>query len=112
MTEVVLAMYKPKAGKEKELEKLIDKHVPVLKDLELITNRPRLTLKSNDGTYIELIEWVNVDAAEKAHEHPAVAKIWESMETVAEFRKLADLNEATRAFSHFKVVPHLSESFT
>lgn len=111
MTEVVLAMYKPKAGKEKELEKLIEKHVPVLKELELITNRPRLTLKSDNGTYIEVIEWINVDAADKAHEHPAVAKVWEGMEAISDFKKLADLSEAGKAFSHFKVVPHLSENF-
>jgi hypothetical protein len=111
MTEVVFAIYKPKFGKEKELEKLIERHVPVLKELELITSRPRLTLKSSDGTYIEIIEWVDVEAAEKAHEHPAVAKVWEAMEAISEFKKLSDLNEAGKAFSHIKVVPHLSESF-
>ena len=79
-SEIVFALYMPHAGKEKKLEELIARHVPVLRELELITSRPRLTLKAQDGTYIEVIEWVNSDAAEKAHEHPAVAQVWEAME--------------------------------
>ncbi len=110
-TEIVIALYKPKSGRESDLEKLIERHVPVLRDLELITSRPRLTMKSSDGTYMEVIEWTNVDAAEKAHEHPAVAQIWEGMAAVSDFKKLNDLAEATRAFTHFKVVAHLSEAF-
>jgi hypothetical protein len=112
MTEVVIALYKPREGKEQDLEKLIQKHVPVLRGLGLITSRPRLTLKSSDGTYMEIIEWIDVSAAERAHEHPAVAQVWESMETVSSFQKLKDLPEATKGFSHFKVVPHLSEMFS
>lgn len=110
-TEIVIALYKAKPGREADLEKLIAQHVPVLKDLELITSRPRLTMKSANNTYMEIIEWVDVEAAEKAHEHPAVAKIWEGMATVSEFCKLNDLTEATKSFTHFKVVPHLSEIF-
>ncbi len=111
MTQIVCALYKAKLGKEAELESLIQKHVPVLRDLELITNRPRLTLKSRDGTYIEIIEWVDAEAAEKAHEHPAVAQVWEAMGVISEFKKLGDLPESQKSFSHFAVVPGLSEAF-
>lgn len=111
-TEIVIALYKAKSGQESELEKLITQHVPVLRGLELITSRPRLTMKSADGTYMEIIEWVDVEAADKAHEHPAVARIWEGMAAVSEFCKLNDLTEATKSFTHFKVVPHLSELFS
>jgi hypothetical protein len=111
VTEIVIALYKAKPGREADLEKLIAQHVPVLKELELITSRPRLTMKSADDTYMEIIEWVDVDAAEKAHEHPAVAKIWEGMASISEFRKLNDLAEAAKSFTHFKVVPNLSDSF-
>lgn len=111
-SEIVIALYRPKTGKEKELEKLIERHIPVLRELELITSRSRLTAKSGDGTYMEIFEWINVEAAGKAHEHPAVAEIWEGMEAISEFRKMKDLPEAMKAFSHFKVVPHLSEVFT
>jgi hypothetical protein len=110
-SEIVIALYKAKPGHETDLEKLIQQHVPILRELELITSRPRLTMKSANGTYMEVIEWANIAAAESAHEHPAVAKIWEGMAVVSEFCKLNDLSEAAKAFTHFKVVPHLSESF-
>lgn len=111
MPEVVLAAYKPKDGKDKELEKLIQKHVPTLRELGLITSRPTLTMKSADGTYIEIMEWVDANSAETAHEHPAVAQIWEAMEHISQFRKLSDLDEAKKPFSHYQTVNHLSENF-
>lgn len=111
MSEVVMAAYKPKAGKEKELEALIKQHAPTLLELGLITSRPALTIKSKDGTYIEIMEWIDVEASEKAHEHPAVAKIWEAMEVVSQFRKVSDLEEAKTSFSYYEVVKTLSENF-
>ena len=111
MSEIVMAAYKPKSGKEKELEELIKKHVPTLLALGLVTNRPALTIKSKDGTYIEIMEWVDVNASEKAHEHPAVAKIWEAMEVISHFRQISDLEEAKTSFSHYSVVNSLSEKF-
>lgn len=44
-TEIVIALYKAKPGRESDLEKLIAQHVPVLKELELVTSRPRLIAK-------------------------------------------------------------------
>ena len=111
MSEIVMAAYKPKAGKENELESLIKKHGPTLLELGLITSRPALTIKSKDGTYIEIMEWVDIEASEKAHEHPAVAKIWEAMEVISQFRKISDLEEAQTKFSHYEVVNSLSENF-
>lgn len=109
MGNVVFAVYKPHAGKEKELEKLIQQHVPVLRELELVTDRPSLTFKSKDGTYVELIEWRDSESAGTAHEHPAVARIWEAMGSVADFKKLADLPEAGTGFPHFETVAHLCD---
>lgn len=112
MSEIVLASYLPKAGKETEVEKLIKKHALVLKELGLTTDRPQLTFKSQNGAYVEVIEWVDASSAEKAHEHPAVAQVWEALEVISQFKKIADLPESATPFSHFKVVDHLSETFT
>ena len=106
--EVVFAMYKPHAGKDVELEKLIAQHVPTLKDLGLITDRPTITLKTKNSTYIEIFEWRDINAAEEAHEHPAVAKIWEKMSTVADFTNMKSLSENEDRFPHFKVIENLS----
>lgn len=99
--EVVIAMYKPHEGKDDELRALIRKHVPTLRRLELITDRPASLLRSRDGTYLEIFEWREVGVV---HEHPEVARIWEAMELVADFVSLSNLAEARRSFPHFTPV--------
>lgn len=103
-TEIVFAAYKPNDGKEEDLLSLIKKHAPVLKECKLITDRPSLTIKSKDGTYIEVIEWRNVEASKMAHEHPPVAEIWEQMAAISSFVPLNQLAETKEAFSHYQVV--------
>lgn len=99
--EVVIAMYKPHEGKDSELRTLIREHVPTLRRLELITDRPALLVRARDGTYLEIFEWRQVGVA---HEHPEVARIWEAMELVADFATLSGLDEASRNFPHFTPV--------
>jgi hypothetical protein len=100
--EVVIAMYRPKPGKLNELETLVQKHFPILKEYGLTTNRDPYIGRSTDGTILEIFEWSSRNAAEKAHDHPAVAKIWEAMAMICEFGKLEELAEASQRFPHFK----------
>lgn len=99
--EMVIAMYRPHEGKDADLRALIREHVPTLRRLSLITERPAMLLLARDGTYLEIFEWANVGAA---HDHPEVAKIWEAMELVADFVALSDLDEAGSSFPHFRPV--------
>ena len=99
--EVVIAMYRPKEGKLAELEKLVQKHFSVLKEYGLTTDRESFIGRSSDGTILEIFEWASASAAEKAHDHPAVAKIWEAMAMVCEFGRLEQLPEAANRFPHF-----------
>ena len=101
--EVVMALYKPHEGKDAELRKLIARHVPLLRNLELITDRPALLLRAANGTYVEIFEWVS-RAAARAHDHPEVAEIWEAMGKVADFVSLDSLEESRRTFTHFSPV--------
>ena len=103
-TRIVLAMYRPNEGKEDDLLELIRQHLPTLREYELATDRPALLLRGEDGTYIEIFEWVSDSAAGEAHEHPAIARIWEQMGVVGEFRTLGALPEASRTFPHFTPV--------
>lgn len=102
--EVVIAMYRPKNGKVKELESLVQKHFPVLKEYGLTTDKASFIGRSSDGTIVEIFEWLNPEAAKKAHDHPAVAKIWEAMAVVCDFGTLSQLPEAQNQFPHFPKV--------
>ncbi|MBI3722771.1 hypothetical protein HY251_02285 [bacterium] len=102
--EVVFAIYRPHAGKAKELEAIVARHMPTLREMELVTERPSILVRSEDGTLIEVFEWCSNDAAQKAHEVPAVAKIWEAMGKVSDFATLGSLAEAKEHFPHFTPV--------
>jgi hypothetical protein len=103
-TQIVFAMYRPNAGKDAELRALLARHVPALRRLGLITRRDPLLVRSRDGSYIEIFEWVSDEAARSAHEHPEIAEIWEQLGVVGSFGKLRDLPEAEKEFPHFEPV--------
>jgi len=101
-SEVVIAIYRPKPGKISTLEELVKKHYSTLKEYGLATDRETLICRSSDQSILEIFEWVSAEAAEKAHDHPAVAKIWEAMAVVCDFGKLDQLPEAKSRFPHFQ----------
>ena len=101
---VVMALYRPKLGKISELESLVKKHFPVLKEYGLTSEQSPFIGRSSDGSIIEVFEWASSVAAKKAHDHPAVAKIWEAMAVVCEFGQLHQLPEAKKPFPHFERV--------
>ena len=100
--EVVIAMYRAKNGQQQELEILVRKHFPTLKEYGLTTEKEPFIGCSSDGTIVEIFEWANIESAKKAHDHPAVAKIWEAMAVVCDFGKLDQLPEAKNLFPHFR----------
>lgn len=99
--QVVMAIYRPKDGKNSDLEALVKKHFPVLKEYGLTTEQPPFIGRSLDGSTIEIFEWASAEAAKRAHDHPAVAKIWEAMAMVCEFGRLVQLPESSKPFPHF-----------
>ncbi|MDF1700725.1 MAG: hypothetical protein P1V36_06170 [Planctomycetota bacterium] len=103
-TEICMAIYRPKPGKDAELAALIEGHVPVLRGEGLATDREAIVMRSRDGSFVEIFEWAEADAAGRAHENAAVAAIWGAMMEVATFGVPADLAEATTRFAHFAPV--------
>jgi len=99
---IVIAMYSPKKDKETDFDRLINIHIPTLREFGLITDREPIIAKSSDGTVLEIFEWVDESAPARAHEHPAVAKIWAEMGEIGRFETLGSLAEAGKTFPHFK----------
>jgi hypothetical protein len=102
--EIVIALYRPtKPGGESGLKELIRQQNTTLRVEKLITDRPAILMQAQDGTLIEIFEWLP-GAADKAHNHPAIKKIWKRMEEIAEFAPLISLQEAEKTFPHFKAI--------
>ncbi len=104
MNEIVIAMYRPFAATNRQMMlELIRAHNTTLRVEGLITDRAAVLAESEDGTFLEVFEW-KPGAAQKAHGHKAVQKIWKRMEELCEFAPLISLPEAENTFPHFKPV--------
>ncbi|MCE9636712.1 MAG: hypothetical protein K8T90_13495 [Planctomycetes bacterium] len=101
--DVVMAVYRPKAGKDAEVRAIIADHVPTLRACGLATARPVALLQASDGTYVEIFEWVR-GGADRAHSDPRVLSLWGKFAEVCEFLPLTALPGADRPFPHFRAV--------
>jgi hypothetical protein len=104
MERIVIACYKPKLGKENELLKIVKLHIGSLRSQELATERTHILLKAQDGTLVEIFEWVSAEAAESAHTNPIVAEIWRRLAEVCDYVPIGNLQEATKVFSEFSAL--------
>jgi hypothetical protein len=104
MNEFVIAMYRPfDTSNSAALKELIRQHNTTLRVEEMISERPAILMEAEDGTLLEIFEWLP-GAAEEAHKHPAIQKIWKRMQEIGEFAPLISLQEAEKTFPHFKPV--------
>jgi hypothetical protein len=99
--EIVIASYKPKAGKAKELVPLVIGHNETLKKLGFVTERAPIIFQAKDETVVEVFEWKK-EAFHTAHEHPEVAAYWERMGQICDFVPVSQMAEAEKSFAHFK----------
>ena len=76
MTRIVIAAFKAKPGAEAALIRLVGKHWQVLRGESLVTERPRVAMRSENGTVIEVFEWASSEAIERAHTNPTVQALW------------------------------------
>ena len=107
MNENTFAMPLYKATNDENHQKLVNilkKHVPTLREYELIADSPAYLLESENGVLIETFEWRDQKAKEVAHEHPAIRTIWGEMEGICEFPSLGELPEARTRFPNFRVL--------
>lgn len=103
-SSVFMALYRPKPGKENELKEILKIHIPTLREEGLITNREQLTLQAEDGTIIEIAEWMSNEAKEKAHQSANVMSVWNKISSVAEIISLSSFVEAQKPFPNSKTL--------
>ena len=101
MGRIVIAVYKPKAGKNAELETLMKTHVSILRSEDLVTERESIVMQAKDGTIIEIFEWKSVEAIEAAHKNTAVLEMWNNYAEVCDFVPIAEVSESAEMFSEF-----------
>ena len=103
MPHTVVVAYKPKPGKDAELLALTREHHPILLAEGLVTERLPFVARAKDGTIVEVFEWLD-GAVERAHENPAVLKLWSRYEQVCDYTPLAEVPESKDLFAGFEAV--------
>jgi hypothetical protein len=105
MGRFVIVAYTPKPNREAQLMAAVRKHLRVLEDEKLITERPGSVMRAGDGTIVEVFEWRSADAIQQAHTNPAVQALWSEFSEACDFTPLARLKEAQQMFAEFDAVP-------
>ena len=105
MGRFVIAAFKPKPGMQGSLAAAVEKHWRILRAENLVTDRPRYAMQSEDGTLVEVFEWLSPEAIERAHHTPAVLALWAEFESACEYVPLSALAEAQHPFSEFAPLP-------
>lgn len=103
MGTMVIVAYRPKPGCEAGLEALVREHVPCLRNLGLVTDRPAQAMRAKDGTIVEVFEW-QAGAIEAAHSSPRVLELWERFGSVCDYVPLRELPEAEGMFAEFESI--------
>ena len=101
MGRIVIACYRPKPGKEKELDSLMKSHVDRLRQEGLVTDRESILMKSDDGTVVEVFEWKSKEAVEQAHSNPTVQQMWAEYSEVCDYEAPTNIEEFKNLFSEF-----------
>ena len=104
MGQMVMALFRPKPGKDADLMACMRDHLPVLRSQGLATSRPTTVLRAADGTLVEIFEWVSQAAIDSAHTNPAVLALWERYAACCDYVKLNDLTESSVLFPGFQLV--------
>lgn len=104
MGKVVIAVYRPREGKEQQLLAVVKEHLPILRGQGLVTDRPSVVMRAKDGTIVEVFEWDSPEAIEEAHNNDVVREMWARFDAACECKTLADLEECPDLFPLFDPV--------
>lgn len=101
MGRIVVVGYKPKEGKESELEELMKTHLPILRSEGLVSDRESIIMRSEDGTIIEVFEWASKEALESAHNNAKVQELWQAYSLICDYVPVSQVAEFSSMFSEF-----------
>jgi quinol monooxygenase YgiN len=89
-------VYRPKKGKENEVEALVRGHWPALHSAGLVTREPARVWKASDKQsgsvfFVEMFSWRDGAASTTAHHTPAVKAVWGPMEPLLDGLELSQV---------------------
>lgn len=104
MGRFVIVAYRPKPGRERDLDAVVAKHLRVLAAEKLVSDRSAYVMRAVDGTVVEVFEWRSAEAIRQAHANPAVHALWGEFGAVCDYVPLSTLAESHQMFAEFDAV--------
>jgi quinol monooxygenase YgiN len=104
MGRISIVAFRPKPGKEDELKRVMATRLPLLRRLGMSTDRTNITMRATDGTLIDVSEWTDDAAIERAHTTPEVLELWQRFDACCSYVKLDTLAESHQDFATFNAV--------
>lgn len=101
MGRFVIVAYRPKPGQAAALDALVEKHVRVLAQEGLVSDRAPYVMKAKDGTVVEVFEWASAGAIARAHANAAVGALWVEFGAACDYVPLSQLPETAQLFAEF-----------
>ncbi|MEM9301009.1 MAG: hypothetical protein AAGE01_02805 [Pseudomonadota bacterium] len=101
---IVIVGYRPKPGCEDRLRELVAGHLDVLRAKGLATDREAVVMRAEDGTHLEVFEWMSRAAIERAHDDPDVTALWSAFADVCDFIPAGEVAELGELFSEFAAI--------
>ena len=104
MGKIVIAVFLPKPGREAELLEVIKSRLPLLRRLGMATDRKNITMRAANGAIVDVSEWTDDSAIERAHSNPEVLALWKRYEECCTYVKLDSLVESHADFATFEAM--------
>lgn len=88
---IAICTYRVIPGKEEDFLGLLRRHWPTLHQLGLTTDEPAQVFRGQDEDnktyFVEILNWLDPEAPNTAHQLPEVMAIWEPMGKLVESRQ-------------------------
>jgi hypothetical protein len=101
---IVIVVYSPLPGKNRDLERVVSKHYSILKKENLVTERLPIVMKAGNGSIIEVFEWRSSEAIQAAHTNAEVMKLWDEFNAVCTYETPVSVEEFHNLFSEFEPI--------
>ncbi|HSC72975.1 MAG TPA: hypothetical protein VLB89_02335 [Gaiellaceae bacterium] len=106
-TELALAAYLPRDGREEALVQLLHEDLATLRRRGHATNRPAPLIRTDGGELLVVLEWSSDHAVGDAHEDPEVLAVWRRKDELAEYIGPGALHGADTPFARWALVADL-----
>ena len=106
-TELVLAAYRPRDGREEELVRLLHEDVATLRRRGHATSRRAPLIRTERGELLVVLEWSSEHAVGDAHEDAEVLALWRRKDELADYIGPGELAGADVPFARWTVLADL-----